>query len=521
MDLPEHKNYSHTLHQQILLAIRALTEQTLRNPSQQILLELVTLQLCELTAATSSFVHLVNDTEKYLELVANGGVKVAPLGQKLSPGQGMAGTAWETGEICFVDDYANYPNRLRHLSGIQQTCAMPMTHNGSVVGVLGVMFSSHEESLQNELELLQQYANLVCLALQNANLILQKESELKLTRSLSRLTEDIAGCQSMQDLFSVATRGIVDYFGSQKAQGWLINDGDQNQFLAGHMADGIRMIAITPDITASKTDVPLELQRLTSSPLSAKSPFIECEFANSSDIGFVLLDGNTAWGLVRVAVTNELSEYQTNLLRSTISHISLAGRINRMLEKATYRANHDQLTGLANRANFFHVLTQTYRITKQDPEKLTVFYLDLDGFKRVNDTSGHAEGDALIISVAQRLQKVMRDAAVISRFGGDEFVAGFWNIEKEDIVLVAKQLLKVLQQPFNLNSSTRISASIGIATASHDATRIDELVKQADQAMYYAKRAGKNRFAFHSDIEASKPPASSPTSNINFLRKLG
>ncbi|WP_221091290.1 GGDEF domain-containing protein [Deinococcus aquaedulcis] len=158
-------------------------------------------------------------------------------------------------------------------------------------------------------------------------------------------------------------------------------------------------------------------------------------------------------------------------------------------------ADHDPLTGLPNRNLFLERLTQTLKLARRTPARHGVLFIDLDDFKQVNDTWGHAAGDEVLRQVAARLLGVVREADTVARFAGDEFVVLAQCITGEDdLHRVGQRIIEVLQVPFSLGgSAVHIGASVGYAAYPDQAQDLDGLLHGADTAMYQAKRAGKNR----------------------------
>jgi len=166
---------------------------------------------------------------------------------------------------------------------------------------------------------------------------------------------------------------------------------------------------------------------------------------------------------------------------------------NRLLQLAYY----DGLTGLPNR-DYFE--THLHEITSRPlpPERLTaLLFLDLDGFKSINDTYGHVMGNLLLKAVARRLSGCLRSSDVVARFGGDEFIVLLPAIPSTtDVITVADKLIDALTQPFALEEQTlHITTSIGISIFPQDGNTPRELVEKADSAMYHAKQQGKNRYS--------------------------
>jgi diguanylate cyclase (GGDEF)-like protein len=157
-------------------------------------------------------------------------------------------------------------------------------------------------------------------------------------------------------------------------------------------------------------------------------------------------------------------------------------------------AHHDTLTDLPNRILFNDRLHQAINTAKREKGRLALMFIDLDKFKPVNDTYGHAVGDLLLQEVASRLLGCVRDSDTVSRIGGDEFVILLSTIESEsDATLVAGKILNSLVQPFELTGiRLSISSSIGISIFPDHGSDEKRLTKHADIAMYHAKHGGRN-----------------------------
>ena len=164
-------------------------------------------------------------------------------------------------------------------------------------------------------------------------------------------------------------------------------------------------------------------------------------------------------------------------------------------ERLWLLAHCDALTGLPNRALYWDRLEQELLRARRVARSVAVLWVDLDGFKAVNDRLGHAAGDALLRAVAQRLCHRMRDSDTVARVGGDEFALILPDVtDSEAVVGVATELAASLAEPFELpQGPARISASIGMAWYPQHAAEAETLVQYADMAMYAAKRAGRSR----------------------------
>ena len=167
--------------------------------------------------------------------------------------------------------------------------------------------------------------------------------------------------------------------------------------------------------------------------------------------------------------------------------------------KLQYQALYDELTGLPNRRLLADRLSQTLSQATREHHIAALLYIDLDGFKLVNDSLGHAIGDLLLGQVSERLRARVRAADTLARLGGDEFVVVLGNLnEKSEAALVAQQLLQAITLPFVIEGQKiTISASIGISVFPETASDAEGLLQQADSAMYAAKRSGKNGIQYY------------------------
>ncbi|BAV33779.1 hypothetical protein SCL_1471 [Sulfuricaulis limicola] len=173
--------------------------------------------------------------------------------------------------------------------------------------------------------------------------------------------------------------------------------------------------------------------------------------------------------------------------------------LKKLYEQMARHATHDSLTNLPNRKHFHDQLAVTIASAKQEKQTFTVLYLDLDGFKAINDDLGHAIGDQLIEKTARRLEHCVRKGDMVARVGGDEFIVLLQDVVSSDVSKIAEKIIENLSKPLMLaDRSLSITTSIGVATYPHDGVDINALIHSADIAMYEAKRNGKNGYRIFS-----------------------
>jgi diguanylate cyclase (GGDEF)-like protein/PAS domain S-box-containing protein len=175
-------------------------------------------------------------------------------------------------------------------------------------------------------------------------------------------------------------------------------------------------------------------------------------------------------------------------------------------EQLEHLAQHDSLTDLPSRSLLGDRLHQAIARAPRHDKLIAVVYIDLDGFKAVNDTHGHAMGDILLVRLAQRLKQALREGDTLARVGGDEFVALLLDLENRDqSAQILERMLQAAAEPIQVEGRTlQVSASLGVAYYPQgEPIQADQLLQQADQAMYQAKQAGKNRYHLF-DVQADQ-----------------
>ncbi|WP_456446185.1 sensor domain-containing protein [Thiolapillus sp.] len=255
------------------------------------------------------------------------------------------------------------------------------------------------------------------------------------------------------------------------------------------------------DVLAGSLDI-VEEQLLSKYPTDS----ILRELGVESYFGTVLKDASgKVIGLISVMDTRpmRLLEQSRSVLYVFADRIS--GELERRhAEEDIYRlAHYDVLTGLPNRLLFHDRLEQAVAHASRNKQFVALLFLDLDRFKHVNDSIGHAGGDILLKEVAERLQKCVRDSDTVARMGGDEFIVLLSDFSSEEELLktaslMADEFVKVISHPFYIESMEfYVSVSIGITAFPQDGSNIDYLIRNADIAMYHAKDKGRNRYEYY------------------------
>lgn len=260
--------------------------------------------------------------------------------------------------------------------------------------------------------------------------------------------------------------------------------------------------SVAADVLASDWDVLFQavrarLVRLASLAAThrTRAGVLECNEA-LEQLALSLADERARHRLLEL----ELFAARTALTKARVEIVGIRANERR----ARRLALHDALTTLPNRSFFGEWLGHALVATDRRPQPLAVFYLDLDGFKCINDTHGHGVGDELLCIVATRLARAVRAEDVVSRLGGDEFACALTNLPgREQLGHVARKLVETVSAPVKIGRhELAVRPSIGIAMCPADGDTADGLLRNADAAMYHAKRQGCG-FAFYDQSGAT------------------
>ncbi len=274
--------------------------------------------------------------------------------------------------------------------------------------------------------------------------------------------------------------------------------------------DAINYASVVPEQDAADSDIRVStdswdgVRRWTAArelygfPLAVIAGLSAAEqAAPANQVARAYIFSSSLASLLIVALSTVLGRLSWQLARS---HLREAEANLAHAQRVEYLAYHDGLTSLPNRSLFSKLLTQRISEAQRYDRQLAVAFLDLDGFKQINDTLGHEAGDQLLQEIAARLRGCVRASDIIARLGGDEFVVLLPVLDDAHYAAsVAQKVLSVVGEPFTLlGQEFRITASIGISTFPQDGRDEQTLTKNADIAMYQAKAEGKDNFQFYS-----------------------
>lgn len=385
-------------------------------------------------------------------------------GLVIGPGVGSCGTAAYTGQRIIVEDIATHPwwqpfRDLTQRAGLGACWSQPiLSSSGKVLGTFAIYHRHVSAPTMADLQSIDFEAQLAALAIEKT----ASDAKLQLAASV----------------FSHAREGIM----ITDLEGNIVEVNATFSRITGYSRDEV--IGHSDSILKSDHHTQDFYQSITESLADKDHWYGEVWSRRKS--------GEIYPQMVTISAVRDRESRTINFV-SLFTDITLMKEHQRQLE---HIAHYDLLTGLPNRVLLADRLAQAILQSRRRERPIGVVFLDLDGFKAVNDTHGHVVGDHLLVTVAQRIKCALRESDTLARIGGDEFVAVLVDLEHpHDLEPLLERMLKAAAAPVRIGDAMlQVSASMGLTVYPQDEAEPELLLRHADQAMYLAKQTGKNRY---------------------------
>ncbi|MGN5353939.1 EAL domain-containing protein [Ralstonia sp. L16] len=397
----------------------------------------------------------------------------------VGPDAGACGCAVYLGDAVFIENIATDP-RWQHertaalAAGFVSAWALPIrSSRGDKLGVLGLFYRQPCVPAEEEQHFLDDVTHLAGVAIQKDNVERGlAESEERYRLAISNLHEGVV---------IMSPDGVVQAANASAERILRVRPG---QLVGRNRLDPIQRVVDEDGKEVGATMMPSGQVLRTGEPIFGRV------------YGLLLKTGELMWVRQNIIPIRRHAEPAPSSVMLSFADIT---DIKRAEQRLRHLAAHDALTGLTNRSFFIAHLESTIESARDESRELALFFLDLDRFKSVNDTAGHACGDTLLQSAAARLTDCIGPGDVIARLGGDEFVILIdQRVEGKRIALLAERLLQAMREPFDtVNGRYYLGVSIGVALYPHDGISGSDLLRSADAAMYRAKQNGRNRAQFY------------------------
>jgi len=418
---------------------------------------------------------------------------------------------------------------------IESLAAVAIGSPPRATGVLVVDAAEPERFSAEEVALIVAAAAHIAPAIEQARLSDERTSHLRAATAIRRLLEEGSRAVSLEEAGETLARVTQEAIEAEQATLLMADDQDRIRHVKTVGANGGFEQTLRHDISGLPTS---EFRLWRIAAREQKPIFIENAAAArllpeelvralkvKSYVAFPLLAEEHALGMVLCSQVRAPRAW-TNEERQLVAQLALEGSLvvenaglrateHQRLDELSHQAFHDSLTELPNRALFADRLGLALARTSRRKVAVAVLFLDLDGFKPINDRFGHEAGDRLLRAVAERIRACVRPEDTVARLGGDEFTVLLEDIvDVRYAIGVAERIEEMLREPFPIDGhEARVTASIGIAVSSGPDTSPEDLMRDSDSAMYLAKRKGRARhelFAARAAAVAQEPAVEEP-----------
>jgi diguanylate cyclase (GGDEF)-like protein len=384
---------------------------------------------------------------------------------------------------------------------------VPVRSNRHDYGHLMAMYDTDAHFFPQERELLEVYARYAASALDSASALLEAEDRYRQSSALLGLARALAAAGTSAEVARKLAESVPDVVDCDRVGVYLWEParGELVRTAVTQVGDAQLIMAEqsswtpTPGGTLDRLLIDPSPEPIFLGP-DGNDPIMGPLFAELGFVATVLVPLATSGlflGLLAVSVTDGAERLGScsdllDRLSGVAAQATTALQNGQLVDQITYQALHDQLTGLANRVQFTTELRGAVGVARASDERVSLFYVDLDRFKPVNDEYGHDVGDALLKAVGDRLNSCTRASDLVARLGGDEFGVLVKAQAKVDLDGVPARIREAFTQPFTIGGhQLRLGVSVGRAVYPDDAEDADTLLRLADSAMFEAKRAGR------------------------------
>ncbi len=473
------------------------------------LLQAILRRATALLLATGGELGLYEPERGGIQVVASYNMGESYYGIFIPVGQGVMGTVVQTGNFLILNDYHAWDRSLPgyRSSNCRAVIAMPLRARGRLLGVISIVDAEvGRKFTDNDIRMLKMFAQQAAIAVDNAHLFEDAHKRAEEAETLRQVSLVVAGLLDERE----AIRKILELLGHVVACDTavvVLKEGADTLRVVGEhqwkknpsmLGMEFSIFGITPYAEVARRIEP----RLVPDAI-ARYPHLSRDERSSyirSWLGVPLIAHDDVLGVIAVhsMLPNYFTQSNLRLLSAFGSHVSVAIANARLYEEAQRLAITDPLTQLFNRRYFFQIASLEFRRAVRHRTPLSVLMIDIDRFKRVNDTYGHQVGDVTLQKVAAACKHSIREIDILARYGGEEFVVLLPDTDARGARRVAQRLHETVGgHPVQAGKhEIAVTVSVGGAVMTADTGELDVLIGRADQALYRAKQAGRNRVAF-------------------------
>ncbi len=461
-------------------------------------------KISEIFGYSFSYIRILDG--EHLRLVASYGFQESLLPELVSSDHAIAQKLIEEKQLFYLnpDSYEQNISQKTNMFGTS-TMLLPILVNSEFWGFMGIGYEN-QELYDNDFALGQKVVELMSVAIENAQLHAQVKRDLRRNESLHKISQAVQQYDNLEELMDNIVKYIREAMNARWAMMYKINTKESyiESVSTTEIKDSPLQILDFEEVTSGLGGWAIDNKQVAFTPKGViddrESPelsqrIIDLKIGSVAVIPFIH-DGKVEG---TIAVINHMddpdfSKNDLKLLDTVANQVAAAISKHKLMRQIEHQAYHDALTNLPNRVQFESDISAIIQKARRRKLQFAVLFIDLDGFKYVNDTLGHALGDELLIRVAERIQSRKRQEDILARMGGDEFALILSSVDNRDNALkIANDYLKFFLEPYDINGHTvTVGASIGVSLYPNDGNDIQTLLSNADSAMYQAKNSGKN-----------------------------
>ncbi len=472
----------------------------------------------------AALIHLVEPASGCLELRAWRGLGQAPQEalRSLAPGSGWAWDALEREEPLLLSDAAQLPGLGARGEGLPQPVgAIPLRFQERRLGVFSVLGQRGQQFSRDDVGLLASIGRQVSIALENSHLYTETRRKAQEFEALYQVSRTMASTLDLQNILTRISETVSSLLQAQAMALMLLGpDGRTLSTVAGYnlfdeaparTTDTRR--SLNPSLVAIREKRPVTVSDVRTDETYGAWLKTARERGCTSFLAVPLVVQDRPLGCMNLYMIerHEFAPDEIQLLSTFASQAAVSIENARLFEETRQLAITDPLTGLANHRQFYDQLEREFRRAQRYQRPLTLLMLDLDRFKAFNDQFGHLAGDHALRETADVLRQNARSVDILARYGGEEFAIILPETDIQRGAAHAERIRSAVASHAFLSQETglehRVTVSIGVAALSPALQKIEELVHGADQALYRAKAAGRNRLELAATEASGAAPA--------------
>lgn len=492
-----------------LAALQGLMADLLANKRLDTLLQNVADIMIDYTVATQALILLVDETGEFLEVVSGNGHQTEKnIGKIIQRGVGFAGIAWATGETQYINNSdQNRQTRYDWPEGTE-LLAVPLIAAEKIIGVTVLAAPSESTDLIGSILTINNLCGITTYTIAAAATMEKVHKDLQNSRGISRISHLMTSITDTDHLLESVSKTLAEQLDFTRCSFYIAGDdrelfSNKTWIKTAHGVEAVK--SLDPDTISEsscfwsyKNKETVWIPRRKSDPReSERFQAIRNNMGIGCIITIPVIVSGEVFAVLMVSKDIQqrvCDENEINLLSSIVQQLSAAIYGINATSALRHRAYHDSLTDLPNRRLFEESLHWTLKQRQENDNVGVLLYLNLDGFKVINDTLGNGSGDIVLQLVAKRLKRCVLDKGTISRIGGDEFSVVLPSVETpQHAFRIAQSIRQSILDPFVIGKSVaNLGTSIGLCFFPTHGDTVDVLIRNADVAMHLAKTSGKN-----------------------------